>query len=50
VDGRLIRNARGPITAALQKAFFACVSGKSAKRRRWLTPVVAAKKIAKARR
>ena len=40
LDGRLIGEGRaGPITKALQKAFFDVVTGKDKKHRHWLTPV-----------
>jgi branched-chain amino acid aminotransferase len=29
----------GPVTKAIQKAFFDVVTGKDKKRRKWLTPV-----------
>src|SRR5690606_22626635 len=42
VDGRSVGNgARGPVTAALQAAFFDLVTGRSADPRGWLTPVQA---------
>ena len=40
LDGRQIGAGRaGPVTKALQKAFFDVVSGKDRKHRHWLTPV-----------
>jgi branched-chain amino acid aminotransferase len=40
LDGRVIgEGASGPITKAIQKAFFEVVTGKDKKRRHWLTPV-----------
>src|SRR5919201_5383827 len=40
LDGRQIGAGRaGPITKAIQKAFFDVVTGKDQKRRQWLTPV-----------
>ena len=40
LDGRTIGAGKaGPITKALQKAFFDVVTGKDKKRRSWLTPV-----------
>src|SRR3954465_4394507 len=40
LDGRMIGAGKaGPITKALQKAFFDVVTGKDKKRRSWLTPV-----------
>ncbi|MGH8751944.1 MAG: branched-chain amino acid transaminase [Burkholderiales bacterium] len=40
LDGRRIGSGkRGPITAKIQKMFFDCVNGKSAKHRDWLTLV-----------
>ena len=40
LDGRMIGAGKaGPITKALQKAFFDVVTGKDRKRRSWLTPV-----------
>jgi branched-chain amino acid aminotransferase len=44
LDGRQIGEGRaGPITQAIQKAFFDVVTGKDRKRRSWLTPVGAPK-------
>src|SRR6201988_897409 len=40
LDGRSIGEGKaGPVTRAIQKAFFDVVSGKDEKRRHWLTPV-----------
>jgi branched-chain amino acid aminotransferase len=40
LDGRVIGQGKaGPVTKALQKAFFDVVTGKDRKRRHWLTPV-----------
>ena len=40
LDGRTIGEGRaGPITKAIQKAFFDVVTGRDEKRRHWLTPV-----------
>jgi branched-chain amino acid aminotransferase len=40
LDGREIGEAKaGPVTLAIQKAFFDVVTGKDKKRRAWLTPV-----------
>src|SRR5688572_28638378 len=40
LDGRVIGAGKaGPITKAIQKAFFDVVTGKDQKRRKWLTPV-----------
>jgi branched-chain amino acid aminotransferase len=40
LDGRIIGAGKaGPITKAIQKAFFDVVTGKDKKRRKWLTPV-----------
>jgi branched-chain amino acid aminotransferase len=40
LDGRVIGEGKaGPITLAIQKAFFEVVTGKDKKRRHWLTPV-----------
>lgn len=40
VDGRVIGTGkRGPVTSALQKAFFDCVTGKSPQHGDWLAPV-----------
>jgi branched-chain amino acid aminotransferase len=40
LDGRQIGEGRaGPVTQAIQKAFFDVVTGKDRKRRHWLTPV-----------
>src|SRR3954464_15879386 len=40
LDGRSIGEGRaGPVTKAIQKAFFDVVSGRDEKRRHWLTPV-----------
>ncbi|HEY5999333.1 MAG TPA: branched-chain amino acid transaminase [bacterium] len=40
VDRRAIgRGARGPVTKAIQEAFFSAVRGENAKYRSWLTPV-----------
>jgi branched-chain amino acid aminotransferase len=40
LDGRTIGEGRaGPVTKAIQKAFFDVVSGRDEKRRHWLTPV-----------
>ncbi len=45
LDGRTIGAGRaGPVTKALQKAFFDVVTGKDRKRRHWLTPVPMKKK------
>ncbi len=45
LDGRTIGSGRaGPITKALQKAFFDVVTGKDRKHRHWLTPVPMGKK------
>jgi branched-chain amino acid aminotransferase len=45
LDGRIIGSGRaGPITKALQKAFFDVVTGKDRKHRHWLTPVPMKKK------
>jgi branched-chain amino acid aminotransferase len=42
LDSRTIGSGkRGPLTERLQKAFFECVTGKSAKYRDWLAPVAA---------
>src|SRR5207302_9150255 len=42
LDGRQIGAGKaGPITKAIQKAFFDVVTGKDKKRRPWLTPVKA---------
>jgi len=44
LDGRQIGAGRaGPVTKAIQKAFFDVVTGKDRKRRHWLTPVKAPK-------
>jgi branched-chain amino acid aminotransferase len=44
LDGRQIGAGRaGPVTKAIQKAFFDVVTGKDRKRRNWLTPVKAKK-------
>ncbi|CAM9777058.1 unnamed protein product [Phaeothamnion confervicola] len=48
VDGRQIgAGKRGPVTAALQKAFFNLVQGKDRKHKDWLTPVKAGKPAAR---
>lgn len=40
LDGRMIGAGKaGPVTKAIQKAFFDVVTGKDKKRRKWLTPV-----------
>ena len=40
VDRRTIgAGARGPVTKAIQEAFFSAVRGENAKYRSWLTPV-----------
>jgi transcriptional regulator with XRE-family HTH domain len=40
LDGRVIGEGKaGPVTKAIQKAFFDVVTGKDKKRRKWLTPV-----------
>jgi branched-chain amino acid aminotransferase len=40
LDGRSIGEGKaGPVTKAIQKAFFDVVTGKDEKRRHWLTPV-----------
>ena len=40
LDGRMIGGGKaGPVTKAIQKAFFDVVTGKDKKRRKWLTPV-----------
>jgi branched-chain amino acid aminotransferase len=40
LDGRTIGEGKaGPVTKAIQKAFFDVVTGKDKKRRKWLTPV-----------
>ena len=40
LDGRRIGEGKaGPVTKAIQKAFFDVVTGKDRKRRKWLTPV-----------
>jgi branched-chain amino acid aminotransferase len=40
LDGRVIGEGRaGPVTKAIQKAFFDVVTGKDKKHRHWLTPV-----------
>ena len=40
LDGRQIGAGKaGPVTKAIQKAFFDVVTGKDKKRRHWLTPV-----------
>jgi branched-chain amino acid aminotransferase len=40
LDGRTIGEGKaGPVTKAIQKAFFDVVAGKDKKRRKWLTPV-----------
>ena len=40
LDGRIIGEGKaGPVTKAIQKAFFDVVKGKDRKRRKWLTPV-----------
>ena len=40
LDGRVIGAGKaGPVTKAIQKAFFDVVTGKDKKRRAWLTPV-----------
>jgi branched-chain amino acid aminotransferase len=40
LDGRTIGEGKaGPITKAIQKAFFDVVTGKDKKRHKWLTPV-----------
>ena len=40
LDGRTIGQGKaGPVTKAIQKAFFDVVTGKDKKRRKWLTPV-----------
>jgi branched-chain amino acid aminotransferase len=40
LDGRTIGEGKaGPVTKAIQKAFFDVVAGKDSKRRKWLTPV-----------
>src|SRR5437016_3043892 len=45
LDGRQIGAAKaGPITKAIQKAFFDVVNGKDEKHRHWLTPVAAKKR------
>jgi branched-chain amino acid aminotransferase len=42
LDSRIIGSGkRGPLTEKLQKAFFECVTGQSAKYRDWLAPVAA---------
>ena len=42
LDGRVIGAGKaGPVTKAIQKAFFDVVTGKDRKRRHWLTPVKA---------
>jgi branched-chain amino acid aminotransferase len=44
LDGRMIGAGKaGPVTKALQKAFFDVVAGKDRKHRHWLTPVAAKK-------
>ena len=44
LDGRQIGAGRaGPVTKAIQKAFFDVVTGKDRKRRNWLTAVKAKK-------
>ncbi|OGA06698.1 MAG: branched chain amino acid aminotransferase [Betaproteobacteria bacterium RIFCSPHIGHO2_12_FULL_69_13] len=44
LDGRRIGEGRaGPVTKAIQKAFFDVVTGKDRKHRHWLTPVAAKK-------
>jgi branched-chain amino acid aminotransferase len=50
LDGRQIGEGRaGPVTQAIQKAFFDVVTGKDRKRRHWLTAVGAKKEKAKKR-
>src|SRR3979490_1798573 len=45
LDGRSIGAGKaGPVTQAIQKAFFDVVSGKDQKHRHWLTPVAAKKR------
>jgi branched-chain amino acid aminotransferase len=45
LDGRSIGEGKaGPVTQAIQKAFFDVVSGKDQKHRHWLTPVAAKKR------
>ena len=45
LDGRTIGTGRaGPVTQAIQKAFFDVVNGKDDKHRHWLTPVAAKKR------
>jgi len=40
LDGRVIGAGKaGPVTKAIQKAFFDVVTGKDKKHRAWLTPV-----------
>jgi branched-chain amino acid aminotransferase len=40
LDGRVIGEGKaGPVTKAIQKAFFDVVTGKDKKRQEWLTPV-----------
>jgi branched-chain amino acid aminotransferase len=40
LDGRTIGEGKaGPVTKAIQKAFFDVVTGKDEKRHHWLTPV-----------
>ena len=40
LDGRTIGEGKaGPVTKAIQKAFFDVVAGKDKKQRKWLTPV-----------
>ena len=44
LDGRQIGIGKaGPVTKAIQKAFFDVVTGKDRKHRNWLTPVKAKK-------
>jgi branched-chain amino acid aminotransferase len=50
LDGRQIGEGRaGPVTQAIQKAFFDVVTGKDRKRRHWLTAVGTSKEKAKKR-
>ncbi|TMH88856.1 MAG: branched chain amino acid aminotransferase, partial [Betaproteobacteria bacterium] len=45
LDGRSIGEGKaGPVTKAIQTAFFDVVSGKDQKHRHWLTPVAAKKR------
>jgi branched-chain amino acid aminotransferase len=45
LDGRIIGEGKaGPVTKAIQKAFFDVVTGKDKKHRHWLTPVAGRKK------